>query len=559
MEKMSRISHKVVIWFILLGTLLCLLISVAGLFQYNKSIQRIYNATAYDTAEIALSFTSPDELSRLASLARGYNEGSIDESIIKEEIASPRYQELYSRIRSLREAIDANDVFIFIIDMEELESYSGTKEGWLPLLYLVDCYVEEESLFELGDAGAFNPKYIDALSRIARTGERVKGYFISDGDYGYNTSALLPVPAGDDLAIIAVEIPMRTLNSELRTYIIGSVAITIVVVAAIIVLFYLSFEKMFVSPIKRMADAASNFISGDANAAMTSSIASLEVNSDDELAVLCDSLKQMERNIITYMENLQSMTAERERISTELGVARHIQTSMLPCIFPKFPNSADFDIYATMMPGKEVGGDFYDFFMVDETHIAIVIADVSGKGVPSALFMLIGKMLIKERTLPGADLGEVFSKVNDLLCDANSDNLFITAFEGVLDLETGRLYYVNAGHEMPFLCMGGKFEAQEIKPGLVLAGFKGIKYTMSEFILKPGDKIFLYTNGIPEAESISMEPFGMARLGNSLNRNAKLSPYAIISAVNQNVRAFLIDAPQLDDIAMLCLEYKKGL
>ena len=181
----------------------------------------------------------------------------------------------------------------------------------------------------------------------------------------------------------------------------------------------------------------------------------ITMKTGDEIEALSDSFNFMMEELENYIANLSKVTAEKERIGTELDIARNIQASMLPCIFPAFPDRKEFDIYATMTPAKEVGGDFYDFFMVDETHLAIVMADVSGKGVPAALFMVIGKTLIKDHTTPGRDLGEVFSTVNNLLCEANSEGLFITAFEGVLDLVTGEFCFVNAGHEMPFICKAG--------------------------------------------------------------------------------------------------------
>ena len=195
------------------------------------------------------------------------------------------------------------------------------------------------------------------------------------------------------------------------------------------------------------------------------------------------------------------LSASREmKSAAELNVATNIQQSMLPCIFPAFPERKEIDIYATMDPAKEVGGDFYDFFMVDDKHLAIVIADVSGKGVPAALFMVIGKTLIKDHTTQGRDLGAVFTEVNNLLCESNSEEMFITAFEGVLNLETGEFNYVNAGHEMPFICKAnGDFEPYKIRAAFVLAGMEGMKYRAGSMTLEPGDKIFQYTDGVTEA------------------------------------------------------------
>lgn len=229
---------------------------------------------------------------------------------------------------------------------------------------------------------------------------------------------------------------------------------------------------------------------------------------------------------------------------------------MLPCIFPAFPERQEFDIYATMNPAKEVGGDFYDFFMVDDTHLAVVMADVSGKGVPAALFMVIGKTLIKDHTKPGSSLGEVFSAVNNMLCDSNSEGLFITAFEGVLDLVTGEFRYVNAGHELPYIYKAGEgYEAYKIRPGFVLAGMENVRYREGSLQLSVGDKVFLYTDGVPEATDASDQLYGSERLHQILNRNKDATPEQLLKAVKEDVDQFVGEAPQFDDITMLCLEF----
>lgn len=244
--------------------------------------------------------------------------------------------------------------------------------------------------------------------------------------------------------------------------------------------------------------------------------------------------------------------------SAELGVATNIQKSMLPCIFPAFPDRDEIDIYATMDPAKEVGGDFYDFFMVDERHVAIVMADVSGKGIPAALFMVIGKTLIKDHTHPGEDLGTVFSEVNDILCESNSEGLFITAFEGVLDLVTGEFNYVNAGHEIPFICKkGGAFEPYKIRAGFVLAGMEGMRYRAGSLKLEAGDKLFQYTDGVTEATNAGNELYGMERLEHILAENSEKTPAEILPAVREDIDRFVGNAPQFDDITMLCLEYRR--
>lgn len=259
------------------------------------------------------------------------------------------------------------------------------------------------------------------------------------------------------------------------------------------------------------------------------------------------------------MIEMQSENAKKaSRIETELNLATNIQANMLPRIFPAFPERSEIELYATMTPAKEVGGDFYDFFMVDDDHLAIVMADVSGKGVPAALFMVIAKTLIKDHTMPDKDLGEVFTKVNKLLCESNSEGLFVTAFEGVLDLRTGEFRFVNAGHEMPFIYKKGHgFKPYPVESSFVLAGFDMIKYQSGVINLDVGDKLFQYTDGVTEANNIENKLYGMSRLEKVLNRNAQLSPSELLAAVKADIDAYVGTAPQFDDITMLCVEYKE--
>ena len=230
----------------------------------------------------------------------------------------------------------------------------------------------------------------------------------------------------------------------------------------------------------------------------------------------------------------------------------------MPCIFPPFPEREEFDIYATMNPAKEVGGDFYDFFMLDDNHLGFVVGDVSGKGVPAALFMVIGKTLIKDYSGFGDSLGEVFTKVNDLLCEANTSGLFITAFEGILDLTTGELEFVNAGHEKPFIYRAAeeKWELYPTRPGFVLAGMEGMKYKSGKLKLEKGDRIFLYTDGISEAVNSGDEQYGKDRLQKALTDNRKATIEELLPLIRKDVDSFVGGREQFDDITMLGLNFK---
>lgn len=326
--------------------------------------------------------------------------------------------------------------------------------------------------------------------------------------------------------------------------------ICFVLIILIVVFMARQFSRRLTKPLLALNSDVGNISSGNLKYRA-------EIQDNDEIGDLAVSFNNMAISLEQYISDLTTITAEKERIGAELDVARQIQSSMLPCIFPAFPDRKEIDIYATMNPAKEVGGDFYDFFMVDERHLAIVMADVSGKGVPAALFMVIGKTLIKDHTQPGRNLGDVFTEVNDLLCEANSEGLFITAFEGVLDLCTGEFNFVNAGHEIPFICKAGDvFDAYKIKAGFVLAGMEGMRYKAGSIELAVGDKVFQYTDGVTEATNAQNELYGMERLSDTLNQIKDKKPEEILPAVKQDIDAFVGEAPQFDDITMLCFEYK---
>ncbi len=344
--------------------------------------------------------------------------------------------------------------------------------------------------------------------------------------------------------------PVKAIDGMIIRIAVISIIISLILLGVLLAVVN-RFCRKFTAPILQLADDVAEIGDGDLDYRST-------IHTGDEIESLSRSFETMTLSLKEYIRNLTNMTAENERIGAELNVAARIQASMLPCIFPAFPNRDDFDIYATMNPAKEVGGDFYDFFMVDDTHIAVVIADVSGKGVPAALFMVIAKTLIKDHTTPGADLGRVFSTVNSILCESNSGEMFVTAFEGVLDLVTGEFRFVNAGHEMPFIARGGgRYELYKIRPRFVLAGMDGMQYEEGSTVLQPGDKVFQYTDGVTEATDKDNKLYGIERLERVLARNSDKIPMELLPAVKQDIDEFVGDAPQFDDITMLCLEYKK--
>ncbi len=249
---------------------------------------------------------------------------------------------------------------------------------------------------------------------------------------------------------------------------------------------------------------------------------------------------------------------EKALADRDLALASNIQENVLPRVFPYLPERKEFDLYASMTPAKEVGGDFYDFFMIDENRLALVIADVSGKGIPAALFMMVARTLIKNLTLTGlySKPGDILAAVNERLCEGNEMELFVTAWLGILDLNTGSLAYANAGHEYPAICKANcRFEILKERHSPPLAAMEGIRFRGGALAMEPGDTIYVYTDGVTEATNAASELFDLDRMLDALNQKPEASVEQLDTTVREKIAAFVGDAPQFDDITMLCLRY----
>ena len=260
--------------------------------------------------------------------------------------------------------------------------------------------------------------------------------------------------------------------------------------------------------------------------------------------------------ILMYCVLFNDRSKKLAATQLELTMATQIQESMLPSLFPAFPERREFDLHASMDPAKEVGGDFYDFFLIDKDHLGLIIADVSGKGIPAALFMMISKTILQNFAKLEIGPAEILARTNDALCAENKTEMFVTAWVGILEISSGRLTCANAGHEYPAVCRNGRFELLKDRHGFVLGGMEGSRYREYEVLLEPGDKLFVYTDGVPEATNGEKAMFGTDRMLEALNKNAAGSPAELLRTVRAEVDAFVDGAEQFDDLTMLCLEYK---
>ena len=328
------------------------------------------------------------------------------------------------------------------------------------------------------------------------------------------------------------------------------VLITIAVVCSVVSALVLS--KRIVKPLEAMTRRVSSLGGDDLQFRMED-----VYRTGDEIEALADAFAMLSGKTVEYINQIQRVTAEKERIGAELSLATRIQADMLPSIYPAFPDRVEFDIYATMDPAKEVGGDFYDFFLVDDDHLCMFIADVSGKGVPAALFMMASMIILANNAQMGKTPAQILHDTNAAICANNREEMFVTVWLGILEISTGKLTAANAGHEYPVIkAPDGKFEILKDKHGFVIGGMEGLNYTQYEVQLEPGSKVFLYTDGVPEATDSENELFGTDRMLEALNDAADGTPQDILRNVRRAVDGFTRDAEQFDDLTMLCMEYR---
>ena len=371
--------------------------------------------------------------------------------------------------------------------------------------------------------------------------------------YGYVVSVFTPVYNSRDelVALSCVDLDLNEINEDIAEFLKYSIGLLVILMLLATIGFYLQTNRLIVRPVKKLERLAAGYV----NDQMTHGVVlEPDIHTGVEIEALANAISSMSSQIRNYISDLEKAIKAEETVRAELDVSRRIQEALLPREFPAFPELEYLDLYASMDPAREVGGDFYDFFRIDENRIAFCIADVSGKGIPAALFMAYSKTLIQIGARSMADPGEMFTMVNRELCENNEADMFVTAFFAVLDLRTMQLTYVNAGHCPPLLRHAGEDAAyMKMRPGFVLAGIDTVKYRCEKIILKPGDELILYTDGVTEAMNEAKELFGEARLLETVNENRGVSCKDLILQISSALEVFVGTAPQFDDITMLAV------
>lgn len=531
----SSFAANFVVSTIILLLVFGLIVSAIGYISFTESFKSEYADTTYHMADTATTLINGDEI----------------DSYLQNGGDSDSYRRSAEYLDSYCQKMDVTLIYVIKVDTTDYSRFTSVFNA-------------------VRDGSDYTPWEI-GYQQDTTNEEYAKTYRdLYEGSIEYGTvyrtanlrgkmphiTTLAPVKdsAGEVVSILCIQRPMEALTSGRRPYLVTIAFSTIILMILASVVSTAYIRRHFVSPIRRIIDEAQRF----AKEHVQGEKLGKDISRIEDISALASSIDVMEEDMLTYISDLTVVTAEKERIGTELMLASSIQSGSIPHTFPAFPERDDFDIYATMQPAKAVGGDLYDFFLVDDDHLALSIGDVAGKGVPAALFMMVTNILINEHTKSGRSPAEILSLVNSRICDHNPMEMFVSVWLGVLELSTGKLVCANAGHEMPAIMRrNSEFKLYKSKHGLVLGAYRDIKYQNIEIQLESGDKLFLYTDGVPEATDRYGCMFSLDNMLVSLNMNKNKSPQEIIEGIQKSVADFIGEEPPFDDLTAVCLELKK--
>ena len=521
------LTRRITIQLIILMVIMAAVVNGLSYWAIERTYMRLYNEKAQD---LVRSLAAEVEVEHLDLYARGE----------KDEY----YEDLQHIFDNTKANFRGIEYLYMYFPMEDHLVYvvEGMKEGDNP-----DYIASLGDVFEYQDL-ARNYMYPDALAGVPSSGIH-QG---ADQGFGKCIYAWAPVldADGNTVAMVEADCALSELNTVVRSFAVPILASLIFFIAATAIIMVYVLRRTVTQPLGQLTGLVNSYEHGAIEGDMS------QFKKEDEIKYMATSFQKMTVRIDKYIKDLTAVTAEKERIGAELNVATQIQADMLPRIFPAFPERSEFDLYATMNPAKEVGGDFYDYFLIDDDHLAMVMADVSGKGVPAALFMVIAKTLLKNRAQAGGTPKEILRDVNNQLCEGNDAELFVTVWLGIMTISTGHIISASAGHEYPALYRKDTgFTLLKDKHGPPLATMEGLRFRETEVDIQPGDALFLYTDGVTEATNAAYELFGEQRMLDALNHYNTMPPQEILPGVRGEIDTFVGTAPQFDDITMLCLRY----
>ena len=532
MKKLSVITLKILTIVVGASILLCTALFFVGFYQFDRQFDRQYRTTM-----ISIAKTARDSLN--ADLFPKYLETSLPDG---------SWYAVHDILQRLVNDFELNLMYVSYVEPPDYTRihyiYNPVRTG--------SKYKE----FPLGHFEVYKqPIYNNSVKRVFEKGETIVRNTLNTRT-GAHITANIPVRnhLGKVVAVLGAQKSVAEFAKVRQNYFFWTLGIELVFILIYIVLLSSYFRKTFIRPIVSITREAQRF-AADSN--HTSDILE-RVKNHDEIGTLAKSINKMENDIRDYITNLTKVTSEKERMNTELNIATSIQAGLLTTVPVQ---TEDVSIMASMIPAKEVGGDFYDYALLNEDHAVIIIADVSGKGVPAALFMAMGTTLLRDHVgmIQRENIsftGEV-GEVNNLLCRHNEGGLFITAWIGILNTKTGRLTYIDAGHNPPLLKQDGRFAfIPKGKKGLPLASMEDFQYQKNEIYLKPGDRLILYTDGVTEAQNKEHQLYGEERFIKYAELHKDEPQQVFRDGLLEDLATFQDGCDQFDDITMLLLDYK---
>ncbi|MBR6229412.1 MAG: PP2C family protein-serine/threonine phosphatase [Eubacterium sp.] len=517
---------------------LCLILGLVGYFTIRKMLYHRYEFYLEDTLDFVSSVIDVDDL----------------EQCMETGVKSEKYQELQAFLDNYK---DHNRIsYVYVIkplndsDNDNIMNVIAGLSTWEK----ENRPENEVGLNEL-TGNSYTPEvaklYLEAADKIGEYS------FFEDHteEWGTAYTAILPLTdsSGKYVAELCVDIQVDDIGETLRNYVLIVVVVLIVLCALSILGNILWLRKRILTPLASLGESMRLF--ADSSHVMTSDAIEVrdpDIHTGDEIETLSVQMVDMMNRLNDFVRQVLTITAEKERIGAELDIATKMQADMLPKDFPK---REDLQIYATMVPAREMGGDFYDFFMIDDDHVGLVMADVSGKGIPAAMFMIIAKTLLNIRTSSPGTPAEMLWDINNTLCADNPSELFVTVWFGILTLSSGELVSANAGHEYPVLLHdGGEYELLKKDENMPpLATEMNIQYQDETIILHKGDRLFLYTDGVPEAKSPDSRRFGLNNMLTILNQNRDRSPEELLMTLQKKINEFSGEDNLFDDVTMMSI------
>ena len=543
MKKRKKLSRKMTAICGVFVFFLSVTLGLIGVYTYKENVEERYEQYAETVIRIADSYIDIEDMTQCIETGE----------------KTENYERTQAQLNNVKSHSDVE--YLYVIQPLNRSETDNTMYIWNAVTQDErETYQEINSLGDLSGEG-FTGRMAEEFMTAMDGGDEVTFYANNTADFGHMLTGMYPLRGidGKSIALVCADISMNQIYQDIYRYILFVLCGTFLVGTVFLFVLLRLVSKSVVSPVIRMSRSTEDFVQQSNSESDPSRLVFHDpmVSTGDEIQLLSENLNEMTARLVVYMSNLQEAAADRERISAELNVAADIKSSMLPNVFPAFPERTEFDIYASLQTANEMSGDFYDFFLIDQNRLAVVIGDVNGMGVPAALLIVITQTLIKNFAKLGFEPEKVFTEANNQLSESN-EGMTATAFLGIMDLTNGTFSYVNAGHVTPLLKhAGGEFEPLPAKDCFVLGSMAGVPYWQQSVQLVQGDMLFLYTKGLIEAENREKMQYSLEHMHMRLNRviGEAYELQEILDVMTQDVENFLDEEPAKQDITMLLMRY----